>query len=255
MKNEEIRSKIEDKNFLTEAVRFFWDKREEQALKQKNQGGKDQGSRSQVTGGKQFEKVAQQFADLLIKIGIPENDIYTNKGKTILPGYFRAVKGWDLVIISSDKEEKELIAAIEFKSQVGSFGNNFNNRTEEALGTAVDFKTAWNEHAFLKSRPPWIGYFLLLEDSIYSTRKGRKPGSPHFSPFPEFNTKLSYADKYYQYCIRIIRKNHYNSACLILSDKNRRNDSPNYSEFEGITVNSFALSLLNHLNNYYKVFS
>ena len=29
-----------------------------------------------------------------------------------------------------------LVAAVEFKSQVGSIGNNFNNRTEEALGNA-----------------------------------------------------------------------------------------------------------------------
>ena len=37
-----------------------------------------------------------------------------------------------------------LLAVIELKSQVGpSFGNNFNNRTEEAIGSAVDFWTAY----------------------------------------------------------------------------------------------------------------
>jgi len=35
--------------------------------------------------------------------------------------------------------EGRLIAALEFKSHVGpSFGNNFNNRAEEAIGTAHD---------------------------------------------------------------------------------------------------------------------
>jgi hypothetical protein len=34
-----------------------------------------------------------------------------------------------------------LVATVEVKSQVGSFGNNFNNRVEEAIGSATDF---WN---------------------------------------------------------------------------------------------------------------
>lgn len=42
-----------------------------------------------------------------------------------------------------------MIAAVELKSQVGpSFGNNCNNRTEEAIGTAHDFWTAYREGAF-----------------------------------------------------------------------------------------------------------
>jgi hypothetical protein len=46
-----------------------------------------------------------------------------------LPGYFRPTKLWDVLVI----HDKRLLAAIELKSQVGpSFGNNFNNRTEEA---------------------------------------------------------------------------------------------------------------------------
>lgn len=48
--------------------------------------------------------------------------------------YFRPNKKWDLLVVDNN----ELVIAIEFKSQVGpSFGNNFNNRTEEAMGSAV----------------------------------------------------------------------------------------------------------------------
>ena len=50
-----------------------------------------------------------------------------------------------------------LLAAFEFKSQVGpSFGNNFNNRTEEALGSATDLWTAFREGAFQTSQRPWL---------------------------------------------------------------------------------------------------
>jgi len=45
-----------------------------------------------------------------------------------------------------------LFVAIEAKSQVGpSFGNNFNNRTEEAMGSALDLWTAFREGAFSKN--------------------------------------------------------------------------------------------------------
>lgn len=53
-----------------------------------------------------------------------------------MPGYYRATKDWDFLIVS---EKGNLVAAIELKSQVGSYGNNLNNRTEESLGSAEDF--------------------------------------------------------------------------------------------------------------------
>ena len=57
-----------------------------------------------------------------------------------LPGFFRAAKLWDLVVIN----DGQLIAALEFKSQAGpSLGNNFNNRAEEAIRSAHDLRMAW----------------------------------------------------------------------------------------------------------------
>jgi hypothetical protein len=62
----------------------------------------------------------------------------------------------------------ELIAAIELKSQVGSFGSNFNNRTEEAIGTAHDFWTAYREETFGKQPRPFVGWLMLVEDALES---------------------------------------------------------------------------------------
>lgn len=51
----------------------------------------------------------------------------------------RSEKMWDLLVVSDDT----LHIALEFKSQVGpSFGNNFNNRMEKALGNAMDLRRA-----------------------------------------------------------------------------------------------------------------
>lgn len=72
--------------------------------------------------------------DLLTAAKVPETCIAIAK-RVELPGWFRAEKKWDLVIVHGG----QLLAALEFKSQIGpSFGNNFNNRTEEALGSATD---------------------------------------------------------------------------------------------------------------------
>jgi hypothetical protein len=57
-----------------------------------------------------------------------------------------------------------LLASMELKSQVGpSFGNNYNNRTEEAVGNAADFWTAYREGAYSKLPRPWLGYDLALK--------------------------------------------------------------------------------------------
>jgi type II restriction enzyme len=77
--------------------------------------------------------------------GLAEAEIHFNRSALTLPGYFRPTKLWDLLVMYQGR----LIAAIELKSHIGpSFGNNFNNRTEEAIGTAVDLWTAFREGAF-----------------------------------------------------------------------------------------------------------
>ncbi len=58
--------------------------------------------------------------------------------------------------------EKQLITLIEFKSHVGpSFGNNFNDRVEEALGTAIDILAAYRNGVFGSQPKPWMGYFYF----------------------------------------------------------------------------------------------
>ena len=66
----------------------------------------------------------------MMEAGVPEESICFDHEAT-LPGFFRGTKRWGLAVI----HEGELLAAIEFKSITSSFGNNLNNRTEEALGS------------------------------------------------------------------------------------------------------------------------
>src|SRR6185437_16682999 len=94
----------------------------------------------------------------LIKVnGLAHADIYQQRSLLTLPGYFRPTKLWDLLVLHQGR----LIAAIELKSQIGpSFGNNFNNRAEEAIGTAHDFWTAYRDKAFGEQSRPFIGWMI-----------------------------------------------------------------------------------------------
>ncbi len=152
--------------------------------------------------------------DHLYSTGVPRAHIYCDKALE-LPGWYRPEKQWDLLVIG----DGELVAGIEFKSQVGSFGNNYNNRTEEAIGSATDIWAAYREGAFKPSARPWLGYLMLLEEAPGSTRPV-KPREPHFKVFPEFKD-ASYEKRYEILLTKLVRERLYDSACFLLSDAKR----------------------------------
>jgi len=191
---------------------------------------------------------SKTISRLLIEAGIGEINIF-QRVCVELPGFFRPTKEWDLVVVV----DGNLIAAIELKSQIGpSFGNNFNNRTEEALGTAMDIWTAYREGAFHTSPAPWLGYLLLLEDCPESRRSVRVR-EPHFPVFAEF-IGASYARRYELFCRKLVRERQYNSACFITADRKNLNLSENYGEpAKDLSTNQFLSGLLSHAASVSKV--
>jgi hypothetical protein len=237
------------KQKVAKGVSHFWRTRDIQTAQQgKRTGMRDYGARSAVTGGRQLDGFITLIRELLVDAGLEGHSIFARGRHVVLPGYFRPTKEWDLLVIA----DGNLLATIEFQSQVGpSFGNNFNNRTEEALGSATDLWTAYREGAFQDSVRPWLGYFMLLEESKGSTSAVRT-SSPHFEVFPEF-ANASYAERYEVFCIRLVRERLYDSACLLLSDrktgKRGRYQEPN-SE---ISFSHFAASLTGHVTAYVRL--
>ena len=145
---------------LKQAVQSYWNARGKNKEKQIEGGKIDAGTRGEVTGGSQMGAMEVLVADILCDAGLKKIDVKTRTSLE-LPGYYRSEKKWDLIVVS----EGQLVTAMEFKSQVGpSFGNNFNNRSEEAIGSATDIWVAYREGRFAKSPAPFLGYFFLLED-------------------------------------------------------------------------------------------
>lgn len=170
-----------DPYLFSDALRQFWEGRARAAQQQRERGNSDQGGRSSVTAGRHMDGFADKITELMVSVGVNPGDIHT-RTNVELPGFYRPTKEWDIVVVS----DGQLRAAIELKSQVGpSFGNNFNNRTEEAMGSSLDIWTAYREGAFQGSPAPWIGYLLLLEDCPES-RSPVKVKEPHFAVFEEF---------------------------------------------------------------------
>jgi Restriction endonuclease XhoI len=223
---------------LKEAVARFWASRETQAQKQGAKSGiRDAGARTAVTGGSQMDGFVELVRDLLEESGVDKPVIYCER-RVELPGWFRPEKKWDLLVVVDGC----LIAAIEFKSQVGSFGNNYNNRTEEALGSATDLWAAYREGAFKPSARPWLGYLMLLEDAPGSTRSVRAQ-EPHFKVFDEFQS-ASYAKRYEILLTKLVRERLYDAACFLMSDST---DGPRgrYSEpAPELDFSKFVSSLL-----------
>lgn len=224
------------KTQIENAVKLFWQTRTKQMLDQSGKTIQDAGNRSAVTGGKQLDGFLHLLYSVAIDSGIPKNCIYL-KGNN-LPGFFRPTKDWDMLIISPTRK---LIAIIELKSQVGSFGNNFNNRTEEALGSAIDLWTAYRENAFPNQSAPWLGYFMLVEKSAKSTSPV-KISDHHFKSFPEFKG-ASYIDRYKLFCQKLMLERHYSHCGLIWSS----NDCTFGNVDPTISIDSFLLSFIGHL--------
>lgn len=226
-----------------DAVAHYWRTRTAQRRKQEENGKADQGLRSAVTGGAQMDGFIDLFTGLITSAGVPIQYIFRKKAVE-LPGYFRPTKEWDILAVRDNK----LFAAIEAKSQVGpSFGNNFNNRTEEAMGSALDFWTAFRERAYLDSPQPFLGYFFMLEDCEASNRPVGVQ-QPHFKVFPEF-AGASYQRRYELFCRKLVLERHYTASAFITSSLAEGFNGTYTTPSDDLSIERFARILIGHVSS------
>jgi len=201
---------------LRRAVQSYWDARAKNKAKQIKGGKIDAGTRGEVTGGVQMGALEVLVADILCDAGLDKLDVKTRTSLE-LPGYYRSEKKWDLIVVS----EGQLVTAMEFKSQVGpSFGNNFNNRSEEAIGSATDIWVAYREGRFGKTPTPFLGYFFLLEDCARVKTPVRNK-EPYFRVDPAFD-RASYSERYELLCRRLVLERVYSAACLVMATNSQK---------------------------------
>lgn len=224
------------------AVKAFWAGRTAAHMKQAGSAKADRGERSAVTGGKNMDGFIYLISDLVHGNGLKSAVIHLQRKALTLPGYFRPTKLWDMIIVDRGK----LIAALEFKSQVGpSFGNNCNNRAEEAIGTAHDFWTAYREGAFGDIPRPFLGWLMLVEDAPGSNSPVRD-NCPHFPIFPEFRD-ASYIQRYHLLCKRLIQEQLYTATTTLTSPRKAIKDGRYAGHNDMTSLNNFIATFAGHI--------
>jgi hypothetical protein len=240
---------------IGDAVEAFWKGRSTPSKKKSKAKAKQGAGRDAVVSGQNMSVFADLVREVVQHCGIAPSSVHTRKKDVVLPGFFRATKNWDVLVI----HQRRLLAVFEFKSQVGSFGNNLNNRSEEVIGSAADLWVAHHHHAFsdgphrprrsgiaeptagegdysrdeadtdpallnptLRSdpRPPFLGWLMLLEDCEASTVPV-KVQEPHYRVFDEFR-HASYAERYQILCERLVERQLYAAAALELTQRDSR---------------------------------
>jgi len=239
---------------LTDAIRSYWTVLENQGARQGAESGqKDYGTRSKVTGGKQMDAFAELLKDLLESCGIMRSNMYCGRS-TSLPGFYRPTKDWDLIVVV----EGNLLIALELKSLPTSFGNNSNNRVEEALGSAADLWKAYQKRTYGKSQRPWLGYLMLICDEEGSSLPVAVP-ERHFSIRKEFRDKrygtpstrgapikasVPYLKRMELFCGKIRQEGLYDASCFLVTNHDKGPSGFYREPAEDLTFRTFVGSMM-----------
>lgn len=235
---------------VEQAVDEFWAAR---------QGG------SGVRAGKTMDGFVDVLKWVVRSNGLPDATFYEGGIWAEVPGFFRSAKRWDLLVMNGET----LVAAIEFKSIADSFGNNANNRGEEAAGCAVDVLEALREGAFDGLTKIFLGYLMLVED-CNGTNQTVKVRMKNFRVMAEFMLDptqrdttyvrrddgfyppidgVSYMSRFDIMCRRLMQKQMYDAACVVAAKRPPLAGSPACRDVSRDTgVKAFLAGLAAHVS-------
>ena len=128
----------------------------------------------------------------------------------VIPGYFRQAKACDIVCRDADGRPR---ICVEFKSQVDSYGNNENNRYEEALGSGLDMRARFADDSSM----PALGFLLVICDEE-ATRRPTRDRLPQldsvFRDTSHIDRRIIFAERIVQYELR--DRGLYDAAAVLL---------------------------------------
>lgn len=228
------------------AINHWW-KSKSSAKSKQTQGG----ARDANLHGKTMDGFAQTIRKFLVGLGVKPEHIFAgghlSTTPSILPSYFRPSKNWDLIVLANsrfhpakgDPAGPVLYAAVEFKSQDKSIGNNQNNRLEESIGNAHDFWVTYGHSGFERQQPrPWLGYLFVGNYRPESDGKPVAIKQPHFLAMPAFRMSgsdevekfegPSYAERYKIFMKQSIGARLYDAGSFIVTDESIRGKNPNH---------------------------
>lgn len=236
---------VETELFRT-AIDHWWKSKQTKKSK-KAQGG----TRDANLHGKTMDGFAATLRDFLVALGVRAEHVFSgghiSASPSILPSYFRPSKNWDLIVLANSRFHSTkstatvpvLYAAVEFKSQDKSIGNNQNNRLEESIGNAHDFWTTYSHSGFECQQPrPWLGYLFVGKYEPTSDGQPVKIRQPHFLAMPPFRVAgsdetetfkgPSYAERYKIFMKQSVGARLYDAGAFIVTDESINGKKPNH---------------------------
>ena len=176
---------------ITLAVRDFWAERS-----------------SGTQAAKHDKAFLKLIADELDSLGWPAHIAQSSQDKdAVVAGHFRVAKAWDIVCRDADGVPR---ICVEFKSQVGSYGNNENNRYEEALGSGLDIRAKHGSDTAL-------GFVFVICDE-QASRSITRPRLPQLDPAFENSSHIDrrsvFSQRILQY--KLNGESFYDAAALLL---------------------------------------
>ena len=162
------------------------------------------------THDKQFlSLIGRQLVELGYEVHISNG---ANDPEGALAGHFRPAKSWDIIA----RRNGIPVIAIEFKGQVGSLGNNENNRYEESIGCAYDARRRYGDRICL-------GYLFVLGDDDEARRPNRARRVVGIDPAW---VQTSHAERREMFCERVTQDEFLYDATAVLYIK----PDPNYAD-------------------------
>jgi hypothetical protein len=174
------------------------------------------------SGGTQSAKHDKAFlkliADELERQGWPARIAQSPQDRdAVVAGHFRVAKSWDIVCRDANGVPR---ICVEFKSQVDSYGNNENNRYEEALGSGLDVRAKHGIETVL-------GFVFVIcdEPKTRSITKTRLPDlDPAFADSSHIDRRKVFSQRIIEY--KLNGESLYDAAALLLVRRDRTFEHP-----------------------------
>lgn len=168
-----------------------------------------EGHGAQARDARHMRRLAHFVAQMFVDAGLDESEVAING---VIPGYYRRSKSWDVVATHKGR----LVGLVELKSQVGSEGNNGNNRIEEALGNSFDAVMTQEKAQAFGELPMWSAFCMVFGSDYSTARQIGMRSRPLFDIDPAFHG-MTYGGQLATAIERFIQTGVYDAGWMVAS--------------------------------------
>lgn len=185
----------------------FWN--EKGAAVQRDRLAGREGHGGQARDARHMRRLAGFVRQMFLDAGLDETEVFIDRA---IPGYYRRSKNWDIVALHKGR----LVGVVELKSQVGSEGNNGNNRIEEALGNSFDATMTQEMTKVFGELPVWRAFCIVFGSDFSAARLIGMRSRPLFDIDPAFH-EMTYGGQLAVAIERFVQTGVYDAGWMVSS--------------------------------------